>query len=180
MLQVERLLCDDTPAARNYQKALVALRQDADLPFQLWHPTQLPDDQLEASAQERQSLGEALTLLLATSDRNGVVSRVADTSGRGSAGNSGGDGSGITFAVVTSCARAAALLHDCCGLQQVGAFAVDVQPASISCIDAAHCIGFDSLAARATVHCVNSRAHLTAGAASAAHAADGAANASEV
>jgi hypothetical protein len=159
-LQVDRLLSDHSPAAQVYRGALVALRHDGALPQQLWHPTQLPDEQLEASSQERQSIGKALALAVVQSDHDSTDPGSASTTGRDSAGGLEGVSGGRTVAVVTSCARAAALLHDFCGLPQDTAFAVDVQPASISCIDALDRSGRASLASAATVHCLNSRAHL--------------------
>jgi hypothetical protein len=157
-MQVDRLLCDDTPAVKDFQEAFTAL-QHAVLPPQLWHPTQLPDERLEASCQERQCIVDALALLLAQSGR---------------------DTTSMTIAVVTGCGRAAALMHEFCGMPQEGAFAVEVQPASISCIDVAHHTENASLADGATVHCLNSRAHLTAGLATVACAANGTANVSDV
>ena len=159
-LQVDRLLSDDTPAAQVYQEALVALRHDGALSQQLWHPTQLSDEQLEASSQERQSIGKALALAVVQSDHDSTEHLSACSTGRDSAGNLEGVSGGRTMVVVTSCARAAALLHDFCGLRQDAAFAVEVQPASISCIDALDHSGRASLASAATVHCLNSRAHL--------------------
>jgi hypothetical protein len=157
----------------------VAFRHDGALPQELWHPTQLPDEQLEASSQERQSIGKALALAVAQSDHDSTDPGSASTTGRDSAGGLEGVSGGRTVAVVTSCERAAALLHDFCGLRQDAAFAVEVQPASISCIDALGHGDGASLAGAATVHCVNSRAHLM-GQATASRTAVGAANASNV
>lgn len=178
-LQVDRLLSDDTPAAQVYQEALMALGYDGALPQQLWHPTQLLDEQLEASTQERQSIGKALALAVAQSDHDSTDPGAASTTGRDYVGGLEGVSGGRTVVVVTSCARVATLLHDVCGLQQDAAFAVDVQPASISCIDALDHSDNASLADAATVHCVNSRAHLM-GQATASRTAVGSANASNV
>lgn len=178
-LQVDGLLSDDSPAAQVYREALMVLRHDGALPQQLWHPTQLPDEQLEASSQERQSIGKALALAVEQSDRNSTGSGTECTTGRDSASDLDGASGGRTVVVVTSCARVASLLHDVCGLQQDAAFAVEVQPASISCIDALGDSDNASLADAATVHCVNSRAHLM-GLATASRTAVGTATASTV
>lgn len=202
--QVNRLLCDDSPAARSFQEALSAGQCSAAPPLQLWHPTQLSDAQLEQSPLGRQAIGEALHLFLSQSGHDGAAARTADGPAAGTAvprtvsqavaGDSAGQPSFTaqvsTVAIVISCGRAAALLHGFCGLSQESTFAVDVLPASISVIDAAPADieaspagGPRSLADGANVHtvyCVNSRAHLALAPNAADAAAGGAANASDM
>lgn len=182
MLQVDRLVCDDTAAARGFQGAVTDSQRDAAPPPQLWHPTRLSDAELEASPLERLAIGEALSLFWQQSGHDGAAAGPAGSGGAGTAAQSGGaGGGGATIAVLTSCGRVAALLHTVCGMGQEGAFAVEVQPASISVVDVVAAAADGGIAAEgATVHCVNSRAHLGAAHGAAAVTADGADNASDV
>ncbi len=140
-------MSDDTPAAAALRTALakaLPCAAAATAP-QLWQPTRLADVELEQAALARQALCEALWQAVA----GAVNDAQAEARHRGS-----------TALLVTSCQRAAALLHELCGLGQNGPFAVEPQPHGLSCADVALANAGQPI--RVTLHCINTRMHLLA------------------